>query len=87
MVLYFLDRFFQSSFVFVLFQVSMEDDQHFLFLFFFRGIEKKKEIRAWPIEQFFTQCGIWLAQSLQRRTNTEKKELVLSRIQIIHCNF
>jgi hypothetical protein len=53
----------------------MEDDH--IFLFFFSRIEeketKKKKIRAWPIEQFFTQCGRLLAQSLHRRTNTEKK--------------
>ena len=39
----------------------------------------QKEIRAWPIEQFFTQCGIWVAQSL-RPLGTEKRKKVISII-------
>jgi hypothetical protein len=64
-------------FCFVLFHVSMEDDHIFLFFFFSRIEEKKKkEIRAWPIEQFFTQCGTIIAQKNKHWKEKKKKENV-----------
>ncbi len=65
---------FSIFFCFVLFHVSMEDDHIFLF-FFFSRIEEKK-IRAWPIEQFFTQCCTIIAQKNKHWKEKKKKKNV-----------